>query len=211
MKLTTLLYASAYAMGESLASISDGSEITWRKPREFEIISKYESGEEIILTNPSANGTISRAKADVFWHQCGESPDKPANARDVVCQGSYCATVCEPGYISTNKNRIRCRRHGRKFEFVGKLSACVTCPDFNESKLSPLIQRQTDYVKNLRRETFFCPNSQHQVELAGKEIGKRVNIRCHCKKLRGQKNCNWTRGKKKSFKPGDFLKLDCHP
>ena len=60
-------------------------------------------------------------------------------------------------------------------------------------KMSDSINRQSSFHKNLERHTFFCPRGGEEVELAGKSIGKRINVKCQCKKRQGKKNCQWNR------------------
>ena len=59
--------------------------------------------------------------------------------------------------------------------------------------MSDSINRQSSFHKNLERHTFFCPRGGEEVELAGKSIGKRINVKCQCKKRQGKKNCQWNR------------------
>ena len=72
--------------------------------QEYQIIAAYDAQEEIVLSNPNPeneNG-IARKKAFLHWHNCneGQKPDLPKNARDVVCQGNHCATICKQVRIS---------------------------------------------------------------------------------------------------------------
>ena len=194
MKLSLLLFALGNNAQET--GTADLIEFDkWSKPKEHEIIAAYNEQREIVLSNPNPENEdgLARKKAFLHWHKCGAKPALPKNARDVVCQGNHCATICNQGHVSERAHRVRCKKVGKEYKFVGQLSQCVTCPNFAQDQISDTITHQSDFRKNLPRETFFCPKSHNEVELNKKSIGKRVHVKCHCRKQRGKKNCTWSR------------------
>ena len=60
--------------------------------KEWEVAEAYYNDKPIVLQDP--DDERSRNKQ---WHDCGDKPATPNNARDVVCNGKWCAAVCNQG------------------------------------------------------------------------------------------------------------------
>ena len=60
--------------------------------KEWEVAEAYYNDKPIVLQDP--DDERSRNKQ---WHDCGNKPATPNNARDVVCNGKWCAAVCNQG------------------------------------------------------------------------------------------------------------------
>ena len=69
--------------------------------KEWEVAEAYYNDQPIVLQDP--DDERSRNKQ---WHDCGDKPATPANGRDVVCNGKWCAAVCKQGRIYFNSSPI---------------------------------------------------------------------------------------------------------
>ena len=98
---------------------ASASATNWLK-RETEVQDAYFAGDDIVLSNPAA-------RSNKQWHDCGEAPPLPLNARAVECSGSHCAAVCPIGWRSQGRWRIKCKADNTWAH--SKFSPCVTCPD----------------------------------------------------------------------------------
>ena len=62
--------------------------------KEWEVAEAYYNDNPIVLQDP--DDERSRNKQ---WHDCGDKPATPNNGRDVVCNGKWCAAVCNQGKL----------------------------------------------------------------------------------------------------------------
>ena len=62
--------------------------------KEWEVAEAYYNDKPIVLQDP--DDERSRNKQ---WHDCGDKPATPNNGRDVVCNGKWCAAVCNQGKL----------------------------------------------------------------------------------------------------------------
>ena len=58
--------------------------------KEWQVTSADQAGEDIVLSDPSI-------RSGKQWHDCGDKPALPENAKSVECYGAYCAAVCPKG------------------------------------------------------------------------------------------------------------------
>ena len=67
--------------------------------KEWEVAEAYYNDKPIVLQDP--DDERSRNKQ---WHDCGDKPATPNNGRDVVCNGKWCAAVCNQGKLRKTLN-----------------------------------------------------------------------------------------------------------
>ena len=143
---------------------ASASATNWLK-RETEVQDAYFAGDDIVLSNPAA-------RSNKQWHDCGEAPPLPLNARAVECSGSHCAAVCPIGWRSQGRWKIKCKANNSWSH--SKFSPCITCPDMsNELKQTGQrgVQFQSIFDKRNHPITqFFCGDSTKWLDI-------KVNIR----------------------------------
>ena len=172
--------------------------------KEWQVIGAYEEGEEIVLQNPFV-------RSNVQWHDCGDKPPTPVNARDVRCRGTTCASVCKKGYRSAGAWKSRCQPNGSWTRET--LTDCITC---NETPaVDPMVNIQKIHVKNLAVRQFFCAQQSNTLNFGNQTtIGStKKNVKCLCRRQspwKWTKECNWYH-KNKIFSDTDFASISCTP
>ena len=70
----------------------------------------------------------------IQWHQCGEKPKTPKNAKDVVCMGDRCHVICDKGAKRQSKSFTRCLKNKKEFKWTngGVLNDCAACSELGK-------------------------------------------------------------------------------
>merc|ERR1712113_50249 len=175
--------------------------------KEWEVAEAYYKDEPIVLQDP--DDERSRNKQ---WHDCGDKPATPANGRDVVCNGKWCATICKQGFKSEGRWRIKCMNNNTWNH--PNLSKCISCP--NTPKVSKTVNEQTAFHKNLQVKSYFCPRSTDTLHFFDKNFkkgGKHKKVKCMCRKGQGndpawKNSCSCKFGKN-DFTDANFKSMKC--
>ena len=91
---------------------------------------------------------FDEATKSTQWHDCGQKPPTPADARDVVCYGARCYIVCHKGknvkktnvnvdILARNRNfevilLDKNRNFGEKSKLWSKIQTLVKNPNFGQ-------------------------------------------------------------------------------
>ena len=77
---------------------------------------------------------LPKSPRGIQWHQCGEKPKIPKNARDVVCNGNKCYVICEKGAKRQSGSIVKCRKRKKGFRWTknGVLNDCAACPELGK-------------------------------------------------------------------------------
>ena len=182
---------------------SIGAEKSWFT-KEWQVIQAHDAGDEIVLQNPMV-------RSNVQWHDCGEKPATPLNARDVRCRGTWCTTVCKKGYRSSGAWRSRCQPNGSWTRDT--LTDCISCSD--PPAIEDSVEVQKIHVKNLAVRQFFCGKQSNQFTFANQTMtnygGAKKNVKCLCKRAspwKWDKTCNWYH-RNTVFTDADFQAISC--
>ena len=192
---------------------ASASATNWLK-RETEVQDAYFAGDDIVLSNPAA-------RSNKQWHDCGEAPPLPLNARAVECSGSHCAAVCPIGWRSQGRWRIKCKADNTWAH--SKFSPCVTCPDMSR-QLKGIVEAENGAVyqeifseeQNLPITQFFCGKTSDALFIKNKMFtkgGKKRNVMCKCQKGRNgdpawKKSCAWE-FQGNPWSPSDVESVQC--
>ena len=182
--------------------------------KETEVQNAYFAGEDIVLSNPAA-------RSNKQWHDCGEAPPLPLNARAVECSDDKCAAVCPIGWRSQGRWTIKCKADNTWAH--SKFSPCVTCPSMSD-ELDKVVEAESGVAyqeimhkkQNLPWTQFFCGADSKSLIIKNKLFKKgsaKRNVKCVCKngKTMGdfwKKSCDWEfRGK--PWSPSDVNDVQC--
>ena len=183
--------------------------------KETEVQDAYFAGEEIVLTNPAARSTKQ-------WHDCGEAPPLPANARAVECSGDKCAAVCPIGWRSQARWTIKCKADNTWAH--SKFSPCITCPSMRD-ELDKVVEAESGVAyqeiihkkQNLPWTQFFCGTADAKSLLIKNRLFKKGknkrSVKCICKNGRNgdpawKKSCDWE-FQGKPWSPSDVNDVQC--
>ena len=192
---------------------ANASANSWLK-KETQVQDAYFAGDDIVLSNPAI-------RSNKQWHDCGEAPPLPPNARAVECSGSVCAAVCPIGWRSQGRWKIKCNADNTWAH--SKFSPCVTCPDMSD-ELEGIVEAENGAVyqeifseeQNLPITQFFCGKSSDALFIKNKIFNKggaKRNVKCICEGGRNgdpawKKSCGWEfRGK--PWSPADVASVQC--
>ena len=129
------------------------------------------------------------------WKNCGQRPYLPANAKDVVCSGAYCAVICSDGYRSQDIWRIKCKQNNQWSQKA--FSSCVTCSDIDIS--GPNIVSHVTYRRNLPSIHISCSDAIYKLAVVNfvfDSSKKMAELRCACPRNKTvgsnrQRKCEW--------------------
>ena len=186
----------------------------YARMKETEVQDAYFAGEDIILSNPAA-------RSNKQWHDCGEAPPLPDNARAVKCSDDKCAAVCPIGWRSQGRWTIKCKADNTWAH--SKFSPCVTCPSMSD-QLDKVVEAESGVSfqeimhkkQNLPWTQFFCGADTKSLIIKDKLFKKgsaKRNVKCICKNGRNgdpawKKSCDWEfRGK--PWSPSDVNDVQC--
>jgi len=182
--------------------------------KETEVQDAFFAGDDIVLSNPAT-------RSNKQWHDCGEAPPVPANARAVECSGDKCAAVCPIGWRSQGRWKIKCQANNKWSH--SKFSPCVTCPSM-EDELDAVVEADNGVSyqeifsneQNLPIAQFFCGNDSKSLIIKNKLFkkgGAKRNVFCKCRNGRNgdpawKKSCDWEfRGQ--PWSPSDVNDVQC--
>ena len=88
--------------------------------KETEVQDAFFAGDDIVLSNPAT-------RSNKQWHDCGEAPPVPANARAVECSGDKCAAVCPIGWRSQGRWKTKCQANNTWSHSCAKRNVFCKC------------------------------------------------------------------------------------
>ena len=72
----------------------------------------------------------SSSSRGIQWHQCGQKPKTPKNAKDVVCHGDRCYVICDKGAKRQSRSITKCQKKKGGFKWThNELNGCAACED----------------------------------------------------------------------------------